>query len=156
MRTLSDSIDTGGGFPLTEAGLAAARHEVAWTLGDLPFEPGAARRSLWVVFLGAAGVWTYAVLPVDDRLDKPGSEHITHLSKIVGMALEFPLSRSNDEALVVLRRPAPPVISEADAYVFRLVCEAAAARQTAPWRFYVTGPDGARECFRQMANLRTP
>ena len=60
MRTLSDSTDTRAGLPLTQAGLDAARHEVAWTLGDLPFHPGAASRSLWVVFLGAAGVWTHA------------------------------------------------------------------------------------------------
>jgi len=95
------------------------------------------------------------VLPVDNSLDKPDPGHITHLSEIAGMTLEFPLSRgSGEEALVVLRRPAPAVISEADAYVFRLVCEAAAARETAPWRFYVTGPDGARECFRQMVSRR--
>lgn len=156
MRTLSGSTDTGGAAPLTEDGLAAARREVAWSLGDLPFFPGAASRSLWVVFLGAAGVWTHAVLPVDDRLDKPDPEHITRLSMIVGMALEFPLFRSSEEALVVLRRPAPAAISEADAYVFRLVCEATASRRTAPWRFYVTGPDGARECFKQMASPRTP
>ncbi|HXC85307.1 MAG TPA: 1-acyl-sn-glycerol-3-phosphate acyltransferase [Trebonia sp.] len=155
MRTLSDSTDTRAGLPLTEAGLDAARHEVAWTLGDLPFHPGAASRSLWVVFLGAAGVWTHAVLPVDNALDKPDPGHITHLSEIVGMTLEFPLSRgSGEEALVVLRRPAPAAISEADAHVFRVVCEAAAARETAPWRFYVTGPDGARECFRQSVSRR--
>jgi hypothetical protein len=95
------------------------------------------------------------VLPVDNRLDKPDPGHITHLSEIVGMTLEFPLSRgSGEEALVVLRRPAAAAISEADAYVFRVVCEAAAARETAPWRFYVTGPDGARECFRQTARRR--
>ena len=146
MRTLSDSTDTRGSLRLAEADLDATRHEVAWSLGDLPFFPGAASRSLWVVFIGAAGVWTHAVLPVDDRLDKPDSEHITRLSKIVGLSLEFPLFRSSEEALVVLRRPAPAAISEADAYVFRLLCEATAPGQTAPWRFYVTGPDGAREC----------
>jgi hypothetical protein len=154
MRTLSDSTDTRNGLPLSEAGLAAARHEVAWSLGDLPFFPGAASRSLWVVFLGPAGVWTHAVLPVDDRLDKPDPEHITRLSRIVGIALEFPLFRSSEEALIVLRRPAPAAISEADAYIFRLVCQATATQQTAPWRFYVTGPDGARECFRQTASHR--
>jgi hypothetical protein len=155
MRTLSDSTGTRGELPLTEAGLDAARHEVAWTLGDLPFHSGAASRSLWVVFLGTAGVWTHAVLPVDNRLDKPDPGHIGHLSEIVGITLEFPLTRgSGEEALVVLRRPAPAAISEADAYVFRLVCEAAAGRETAPWRFYVTGPGGARECFRQTVSHR--
>ena len=154
MGTLSDSTGTRGGLPLTEADLAAARNDVTRRLGALPFLPESATRSLWVVFLGQAGVWTHAVLPVDDRLDKPDPEHITRLAKIVAIGLTFPLSYANEEALVVLRRPAPAVISEADAYIFRLVCEAAAARETAPWRFYVTGPDGARECFRQTASRR--
>jgi hypothetical protein len=154
MGILSDSTGTRGGLPLTEADLAAARHDVSRHLGALPFPPGSASRSLWVVFLGQAGAWTHAVLPVDDRLDKPDAEHITRLSKIVAIGLTFPLSYANEEALVVLRRPAPAAISEADAYVFRVVCEAAAARETAPWRFYVTGPEGARECFRQAASRR--
>ncbi len=154
MGTLSESTATRGGRPLTGAELAAARAEVPQRLGTLPFLPGAASRSLWVVFLGETGVWTHAVLPVDDRLDKPDPDHIAHLCTMVGIGLTYPLSYANEEALVVLRRPATAAISEADAYIFRLVCEAAAARETAPWRFYVTGPDGARECFRQTAGRR--
>jgi hypothetical protein len=154
MRTLSDSPGTGGGLPLTEADLAAARHDVPRRLGALPFQPGAASRSLWVVFLGEEGIWTHAVLPVDSRLDKPDTEHITRLAKIVAIGLTFPLSYAREEALVVLRRPAPAEISEADACIFRVVCEAATARETAPWRFYVTGPEGERECFSQTVSRR--
>ncbi len=157
MATLSDSTDTSRRLPLTEAEPETARHDVPTHLGTLPFLPGAASRSLWVVLAGEAGVWTHAVFPVDDRLDRPELEHITHLSTMVGMALSFPLSHArgaSEEVLVVLRRPAPPTISEADAFIFRLISAASAARGTAPWRFYVTGPDGARECFRQTANRR--
>jgi hypothetical protein len=154
MGTLSESIGRGGGPLFTGAELAAARAEVPESLGVLPFLPGAASRSLWVVFLGETGVWTHAVLPVDDRLDKPDPDHIAHVCTMVGIGLTYPLSYANEEALVVLRRPAPAAISEADAYIFRLVCEAATDRQTAPWRFYVTGPDGARECFRQATGRR--
>lgn len=154
MGTLSESTGTRSGCLLTEEELAAARADVPRRLGTLPFLPGAASRSLWVVFLGQAGVWTHAVLPVDDRLDKPDPDHIARLCTMVGLGLTYPLSYTNEEALVVLRRPASAAITEADAYIFRLVCEAAAARETAPWRFYVTGPDGARECFRQVASRR--
>jgi hypothetical protein len=154
MGTLSESTGTRGVRLLTEDELVAARADVPHRLGTLPFLPGTASRSLWVVFLGETGVWTHAVLPVDDRLDKPDPDHIAHLCKMVGMGLTYPLSYANEEALVVLRRPAPAAISEADAYIFRLVCEAAVARGTAPWRFYVTGPDGSRECFRQSAERR--
>jgi hypothetical protein len=156
MGTLSETIDDRGGRPFTAAELAAARADVPLRLGALPFLPGSASRSLWVVFLGETGVWTHAVLPVDDRLDKPDPDHIAHVCTMVGIGLTYPLSYAKEEALVVLRRPASPAISEADAYIFRLVCEAATARETAPWRFYVTGPDGARECFRQAAGRRGP
>jgi hypothetical protein len=46
---------------------------------------------------------------------------------------------------VVLRRPEPTEISMADAYIFRLVREAAAGRETADWAFYVAGPGGVLE-----------
>lgn len=47
--------------------------------------------------------------------------------------------------MIVLRRPGPAEISEADAYIFRLVRQAAIGRETAPWTFHVVGPDGIRE-----------
>lgn len=150
MGTLSDSIDISGPIPLTGSELAAARQNVAGHLGTHPFLPGApSSRSLWVVFIGEWGIWTHAMLPIDDRLDLPDRAHIARLSEIAGLCLAPAKCHDNEEALVVLRRPGPAVISEADAYIFRLVCEAAAGRDTAPWTFYVTGPDGARQCFRQ-------
>jgi hypothetical protein len=42
------------------------------------------RRSLWVIFIGEWGVWTHAVLPVDDRLDMPDKESISGLCALVG------------------------------------------------------------------------
>jgi hypothetical protein len=46
----------------------------------MPFESGALiSRSLWVIFIGEWGVWTRAVLPVDDRLDMPDGKSITGL-----------------------------------------------------------------------------
>jgi hypothetical protein len=138
---------------LSEIEVTAARDDVPRDLGMLPFEHGAAfTRSLWVIFIGAQGIWTHAALPVDDRLDLPDREHITRLSDVVAMFLTRPLCHDHDEeALIVLRRPADAAISEADAYVFRMVCEATANRDTAPWTFHVAGPDGARQCFRQTA-----
>jgi len=54
--------------------------------------------------------------------------------------------RSDDEkAMIVLRRPGPAEISEADAYIYSLVRHAAVGRETAPWTFHVVGPDGTRE-----------
>jgi hypothetical protein len=51
----------------------------------------------------------------------------------------------DEKAMIVLRRPGPAEISEADAYIFRLVRQAAIGRETAPWTFHVVGPDGIRE-----------
>jgi hypothetical protein len=81
----------------------------------------------------------------------PDTDRVTGLAEIIAISLSHPLCRADEDALVVLRRPAPAAISQADAYVFRLVCEAVACRKTAPWTFHVAGPDGARECFRQSA-----
>ena len=36
-------------------------------------------------------------------------------------------------------------ISQADGYIFRPVRQAAVGRETAPWAFYLVGPDGIRE-----------
>ncbi len=156
MDTL-DSASARGAPALTEAQIAAARLDVPRRLGILPFQAGAARsRSLWVIFLGKRGTWTHAVLPIDDRLDMPDRQDIADLCKRAAVCLTYPLSHEDEQALVILRRPAPPVISAADAYIFRLVCEAAIARETAPWTFYVTGPDGAKECFRRLTDSRGP
>jgi hypothetical protein len=155
MGTLSYSTDTPSGFPLTEAELAAARHDVPRRLGALPFPPGAAfSRSLWVVFIGKWGIWSHAAMPVDDRVDLPEQENIAGLCKIVGRKLAAPPCHDDEEALVVLRRPGPTAISAADAHIFRKLCEATVGQESVPWTFYVTGPAGARECFHRMAAAR--
>jgi hypothetical protein len=46
--------------------------------------------------------------------------------------------------MIVLRRPGSAKISEADRYIFRLVRQEAVDRETAPWAFYLVGPDGIR------------
>ena len=51
----------------------------------------------------------------------------------------------DETALIVLRRPGPATISDADTYIFRVMREAAADRETTPWAFYVTGPDGVQQ-----------
>jgi hypothetical protein len=40
----------------------------------------------------------------------------------------------------------------ADAYIFRLVRQAAVGRETAPWAFHVVGPDGIREVTEREAS----
>jgi len=45
----------------------------------------------------------------------------------------------DEKAMIVLRRPGPAEISEADAYIFRLVRQAAIGRETAPWTVHVVG-----------------
>lgn len=47
--------------------------------------------------------------------------------------------------MIVLRRPGPPEISKADTVIFRPVRQGMADRETAPWTFYVVGPDGVQE-----------
>ena len=47
--------------------------------------------------------------------------------------------------MVVLRRPCSVKIGEVDRYIFRLVRQASIGRATAPWAFYLVGPDGVRE-----------
>jgi hypothetical protein len=146
MDTLGNPSDTDYDLPLSEAGQVALRPVMLRDLGALPFPPGALiSRSLWVIFIGEWGIWTHAVLPVDDSLDMPDEESIARLCHLVGSLIEPPGCHDDEKAMVVLRRPAPPEISEADAHIFGLVRDAAAGRETAPWAFYVVGPDGVRE-----------
>ena len=75
MDTLSDIPDTGYELPLSEADQATLRPALLRDLGAMPFTPGAPiSRSLWVIFIGEWGAWTYAVLPVDDSLGMPDDE----------------------------------------------------------------------------------
>ena len=146
MNTFGNSSDTYYELPYSEAAQALLRPAVLRNLGSLPFPPGALiSRSLWVILIGEGGVWTRAVLPVDDSLDMPDEENITGLCQLVGSVLQPPGCHDGEKAMVVLRRPGPPEISEADACIFRLVRDAAAGHQTVPWTFYVVGPDGVCE-----------
>jgi hypothetical protein len=73
MDNLSDIKNTSYELPLSEADQAALRPALLRDLGVLPFMPGAPfSRSLWVIFIGEQGVWTRAVLPVDDGLGNAG------------------------------------------------------------------------------------
>ena len=134
------------GLPLTAADLALAHYDVPRDLGALPFGPDdKITRSLWVVFVGEWGIWTHAVVPVDNRLDMGDPDSIADDCELVASLMGPPGCHQGEEALVVLRRPAPPDPSPADERIFRLIREAAATRETAPWSFFITGPDGARE-----------
>jgi hypothetical protein len=109
------------GLPLSAADLALAHFGVPRKLGTLPFGPDdKITRSLWV----------------------PDPDGIAVDCGVIARMMERPLP--DEIAFVVLRRPGPAEISEADQYILRVLCHAAAGRQTAPWRFYVTGPDGVR------------
>ena len=146
MDTLSDVPDTDYHLPLSEADQVALRPALLRELGSLPFEPDALiSRSLWVMFIGKWGVWTHAVLPVDDSLGMPDEKNITGLCDLVGLFIRPRLCHAGEKAMVALRRPGPAQISEADAYIFHLVRQAADGRETAPWTFHVVGPEGIRE-----------
>lgn len=152
MDTLSNISDTSYEIPLSEADQTALRPALLHDLGAMPFEPGALfSRSLWVIFIGEWGVWTHAVLPVDDRLDMPDEESISGLCALVGSLMSPPQCHEDEKAMVVLRRPGPAEISEADAHIFRLVHRAAVAQETAPWAFHVVGPRGIREVTEREA-----
>ena len=146
MDTLSDIPDTSYELPLSEADQAALRPALLRDLGATPFTPGAPiSRSLWVIFVGEWGAWTHAVLPVDDSLGMPDDENLTGLCDLIGSLLRPPRCHDDEKAMVVLRRPGPPEISEADAHIFAQVRQAVARRETAPWAFHVAGPAGTHE-----------
>jgi hypothetical protein len=65
-----------------------------------------------------------ATLPVDDRLDMPDRKSIAGLCDLVGSLISPPLCHDDEKAMIVLRRPGPAEIGEADAYIFRLVRQA--------------------------------
>jgi hypothetical protein len=156
MDTLSNISDTSYEIPLSEADQIALRPALLHDLGAMPVESGALiSRSLWVIFIGEWGVWTHAVLPVDDRLDTPDKESISGLCALVGSLMSPPLCHDDEKAMIVLRRPGPAEISEADAYIFHLVRQAAIGRETAPWTFHVVGPDGIREVTEREASPNT-
>ena len=146
MGTLSNTSGTNYELPLSEADQTALRSALLHHLGALPFRQDVLiSRSLWVIFIGKWGVWTHATLPVDDRMGMPERENITGLCDLVGSLIRPPLCHDNEKAMIVLRRHGSSKISEADRYIFRLVRPAVVGRETAPWAFYLVGPDGTRE-----------
>jgi hypothetical protein len=146
MGTLSNISGTRDEPPLSEADQTALRSALLHDLGAMPFRPDELiSRSLWIVFIGAWGAWTHAALPVDERLDTPDKENVAGLSDLIGSLIGPPRCHGDEKAMIVLRRPGPAEISEADAYIFRLLRQAPVGRETAPWASYVVGPDGIRE-----------
>ena len=146
MDECAEAEDIPPGFPLSAADRALVRHDVPRDLGALPFGPDdTITRSLWVIFVGEWGIWTRASLPIDNRLDMGDADDVAFMCDLTASLVEPPGCHEGEEALVILRRPAPPDPSPADERIFRLIREAAATRETAPWSFFITGPDGARE-----------
>ncbi len=151
MDTYTDIPDTSYEIPMSEAEQVALRPALLRDLGVMPFGPDdEITRSLWVIFVGEWGVYTRATLPVDNRQDMPDAENIAWLCDFTGSLIRPSLCHAGEKAMVVLRRPGPPGISEADAHIFRLVREAvvgqaAAGAGTAAWTFHVVGPDGMQE-----------
>jgi hypothetical protein len=147
MNTLSYETDTEPRVILDEAEQEAARDHVLRHFTELPSHPGALiSRSLWVTFIGWAGIWNRATLPVDDRLDMPEPEtDIAGLCDLVASLLRPPGCHEGERALVVLHRSGTPELSEADRYIYSMVRDAAVHCDTAPWAFYVTTPGGVRD-----------
>jgi hypothetical protein len=77
-------------------------------------------------------------------------------SLLVGSLMRPPVCHDHEKAMIVLRRPGPAEISEADAYIYRLVRQAAIGRETAPWTFHVVGPDGIQEVTEHEATPGKP
>jgi hypothetical protein len=136
-------------LPLSDAAQAALRSAELQCLCSLPFSPGdLISRSLWIIFIGARGAWTRAALPVDDKLDMPDETSIGGLCDLIASLISPPLHHCDEKAMIVLRRPGPAEVSEADAHIFRLVRQATAGRKTMPWVFHVVGPAGIRQVTR--------
>ena len=90
------------------------------------------------------------VLPIDNRRHRPEPVAIADLCDFIGLLIDRSgLASDDDMALVVLRRPGPARVSDADRYIFRLLCEAAARRDTIRWAFYVVTPPGIQKLERQ-------
>jgi hypothetical protein len=130
-------------FPLEPIDVSIARFQVASRIGRLPFnEYEGCGRSLWVVFAGYWGVWIRAVVPVDDRLDAGDPATVSARCAEVADLLVDPDCYGAVIAAVVLRRPAASKPTRADRHIARRVAKAAAARDTVPWSFCVTGFEG--------------
>jgi hypothetical protein len=137
--------------PLTESGPASLADEVLQQLAGLPIPPGAlCTRSVRVIMISPWRVMTRAVLPIDNRRNRPEPVAIADLCDFIGLLIDRSgLASDDDMALVVLRRPGPARVSDADRYIFRLLCEAAGRRDTIRWAFYVVTPPGIQKLERQ-------
>jgi hypothetical protein len=66
--------------PLTEAEQASLADEVLYELACVPIPPDApCTRAAWVIMISSRGAMTRAILPVDNRLDRPEPAVITEL-----------------------------------------------------------------------------
>src|ERR1017187_10420068 len=68
----------------------------------------------------------------------PDRGNITGLCDLVGCLISTPPCHDDEKAMIVLRRPGPMQISEADTYIFRMVRQACAVRA----RFRLGEPTG--------------
>jgi hypothetical protein len=112
MDDYAEAEDIPPGLPLSAADRALARYDVPRDLGALLFGPDdTITRSLWVVFVGELGIWTRASLPLDNRLDMGDVDDIAFMCDLTASLIEPPGCHEDEEALVVLRRPAPPALA---------------------------------------------
>jgi hypothetical protein len=145
MDTLNDSVDTEPRFPLSDAEFDAVCHETARRFGLVPFRRGASvTHSLWLMFQTRQGDHrTGEWVPLDFSLDMADEEQLA--ADCDFLAEEMADQLPDEMALLILLRPGPAEIGEVDRYVFRVMCQSMAGRETGPWSFYVTGPDGAHK-----------
>jgi len=134
-------------FPLDWIDISIGRYQVASRIGELPFDDyedyNDCSRSLWVTFIGEWGVWTRAVVPVDDRLDAGDPATVAAKCAEVADLLVSPDCYGAVIAVVVLRRPDSSKPTRSDRYIARRVAKAAAGRpDIVPWSFSVTGFEG--------------
>lgn len=134
------------GLPMTPAQVAARRIQAAREFGAMPFDEETAliTRSLWVVYHGEWGTWTHAVIPIDKRTDM-GQPGVLEKWCDVGFLMRPSRCHPDEQVLIILRRPRPVGISAADLYAYELVHESAVRHETAPWSFFVAGPEGTWE-----------
>jgi len=131
-------------FPIEPIDISIARFQLASRIGKLPRDQyEVCARSLWVVVAGDWGVWVRAVVPVDNRLDAEDRPTLVAKCEEVADLLGDPECFGDVIIAVILRRPDAAKPSRADRQIFRLLTKAAATRDTVPWSFFVTGPDGA-------------
>ncbi len=82
-------------------------------------------------------------VPLDFSLDTADEEQLA--ADCDFLAEEMADQLPDELALLILRRPGPAEISEVDRCVFRMMCQSMTGRETGPWTFYVTGPDGGSQ-----------